>query len=53
MSGDFGFGEGALFEEPGEQQVHEIGGEVVDRFVGGQVNAVEVIDAAVASVGGE
>ena len=42
-----------LVEEPREEQPHEVGTQPVDRFLGRQVGAVEMIDAAIPFVGAE
>ena len=43
--------EGLGLEEAREKQVHDVRGEAVDRGLGGQVAAVEVVDAALGFVG--
>ena len=43
-------GDGALLEKPREEHVHQVRGQPVDRFLGRQVGAVEMIDAAVSFV---
>ena len=42
-----------LVEEPGKQQTHEVGAQPVDRLLGRQIGAVEMIDAAIPLVGAE
>jgi len=51
--GDILFAHRLLLEEAREEQVHEIGGEPVNRVLGRQVDTVEVVDAAFGFVGGE
>jgi hypothetical protein len=56
LPGDVGYvglGERLLLEKSGEEQVHEVGGQAVNRLVGRQINAVEVVDAPVFVIGRE
>src|ERR1700678_2473459 len=45
--------EEALLEEAGEEQVHALAGDLVGRLLRGQVDAVQMVYAAVRFVGGE
>jgi hypothetical protein len=51
MRGQGALGQAGLLEIAREEQVHEVGGELVYRGLRGQVGTVDMVDAAVTAVG--
>ena len=45
--------EAGFLEVAGEKQMHKLSGEFIGRFLRRQINAVEMIDATIALIGGE